>query len=46
MAYSTKKVGTPAQAPLPKGKVKPIPSGNNPDGQKGKKGPGPGVKGK
>ncbi|MCI4437289.1 MAG: hypothetical protein JHC33_10830 [Ignisphaera sp.] len=41
MAFSTKKVG-PAQKPVPKGKVKPIPTGNDPSGQGGKKGGYPG----
>lgn len=36
-----KKVG-PSQAPLPKGKSKPIPSCDDPSGQKGKKGGYPG----
>lgn len=43
---AVKKVGSPVMPPLPKGKSKPIPAGSCPDGQKGKKGPGPGVKGK
>ena len=38
MAFASKKKGSPAVAPLPKGKQHSQPTGNNPKGQPGKSG--------